>query len=55
MQGRREARGRRFTAALTAVGDPDPRRSQLGRALLVQVAQSALASTEERQVTDRLL
>jgi hypothetical protein len=55
MQGRREEWGRRFTAALTAVGDPDPRRRQLGRALLVQLAKSALASDEERQVADRLL
>lgn len=55
MQGRREEWGRRFTAALTAVGDPDPRRRQLGRALLVRLAQSALASAEERQLADRLL
>ena len=54
-QGRREEWGRRFTAALDAIGDPEPRRRQVGLLLLGKLARSGLASDEERQLAGDLL
>ena len=54
-QSRREEWGRRFTAALADLGDPDPRRRQLGQVLLGRLATSGLASDEERVLADELL
>ena len=55
VQGRREEWGRRFTAALDAIGYPQPRRRQLGLLLLGKLARSSLASDEERRLADELL
>lgn len=54
-QGRREEWGRRFSAALDAIGDPRPRRRHLGLLLLGKLARSDLASDEERQLASDLL
>ncbi len=47
---RREEWGRRFTAALDDVSSETFRRRELGRAVLVELASSALASPEEREL-----
>lgn len=54
-QSRREEWGRRFTAALGDIGDPDPWRQNLGLLLLGKLARSDLASPEERDLADDLL
>ena len=54
-QSRREEWGRRFTAALDAVGDTEPQRRRLGLILLGKLAQSQLASSEERRLAEDVL
>lgn len=46
---RREEWGRRFTTGLEAVTSSDPRRRATGRALLVQLIRSGLATAEDRR------
>ncbi len=47
---RREEWGRRFTAALDDISSETFRRRELGRAVLVELASSALADPEERDL-----
>ncbi|MGL5818365.1 MAG: hypothetical protein ACRCYR_12435 [Phycicoccus sp.] len=54
-QGRSEEWGRRFTAALEDIVDDDPRRREIGRVVLVELAGSALATAEERRLAERVL
>lgn len=54
-QGRREEWGRRFTAALTAMGGDEERARMIGRALLSELSRSEIASEEERRLADYLL
>jgi len=54
-QGRREEWGRRFTAALDAAVHPEPQGRLLGLLLLGKLANSSLATDEERQLVDELL
>jgi len=52
----REEWGRRFTAALADINAQDSfRRRELGRVVLVELATSDLASTEERDLADSVL
>ncbi len=53
--GQREEWGRRFTAALDDVASETFRRRELGRAVLVRLAQSGLATPEERQLAEAVL
>jgi hypothetical protein len=46
---RREEWGRRFTAALQAITSADPRRRATGRALLVELMRSELATEDDRR------
>ena len=50
-QGRREEWGRRFTAGIDALSAPDHRKRTLGRALLVQLLRSSLATDDDRAVS----
>ena len=52
---RREEWGRRFTQALTDLGDDSERRRELGQVLLEQLASSDLASPEERALAREML
>lgn len=54
-QGQREEWGRRFTAALADITDSDPRRREIGRVVLVELAGSALATAEERRLAEQVL
>lgn len=52
----REEWGRRFTAALDDITAEDSfRRRELGRTVLVELASSALATLEERELADAVL
>ncbi|MFC7491795.1 MULTISPECIES: hypothetical protein [unclassified Knoellia] len=54
--GAREEWGRRFTAALADINAQDSfRRRELGRVVLVELATSDLATTEERDLADSVL
>lgn len=46
---RREEWGRRFTTSLEAITSSDPRRRATGRALLVELMRSELATADDRQ------
>ena len=46
---RREEWGRRFTASLEAITSSDPRRRATGRALLVELMRSELATDDDRR------
>lgn len=54
-QGRREEWGRRFTAALDDIASPDFRRRELGRAVLVHLSDSVLATREEKELAELVL
>ncbi|PZS26938.1 MAG: hypothetical protein DLM58_19660 [Pseudonocardiales bacterium] len=52
---RREEWGRRFTAAVEAFTDTDDHRAAIGRALLLALLDSALATMDDRQLVESLL
>ena len=54
-QGRREEWGRRFTSALDDIASSEFRRRELGRAVLVHLSGSELATQEERELADLVL
>jgi hypothetical protein len=54
-QGRREEWGRRFTAALDDIASDEFRRRELGRAVLVHLTISELATNEERELAKVVL
>ncbi len=54
-QSRREEWGRRFTAALDDIASGEFRRRELGRAVLVHLSQSELATEQERRLADVVL
>lgn len=53
--GRREEWGRRFAQALGLLADEHPRQRQIGRALLVQLLDSDLATGDDRATADRII
>jgi hypothetical protein len=53
--GRREEWGRRFAQALGLLADEHPRQRQIGRALLVQLLDSELATDDDRATADRVI
>lgn len=53
--GRREEWGRRFAQALSLLADERPRQRQIGRALLVQLLDSQLATDDDRATADRII
>lgn len=53
--GRREEWGRRFSQALVLLADEHPRQRQIGRALLVQLLNSELATDDDRATADRII
>jgi hypothetical protein len=53
--GRREEWGRRFAQALGLLADEHPRQRQIGRALLVQLLDSELATDDDRATADRII
>jgi len=52
---RREEWGRRFTASLEAITSSDPRRRATGRALLVELMRSELATDDDRRDASAVL
>jgi hypothetical protein len=53
--GRREEWGRRFAAALSLLGEQSQRDRMIGRALLVQLLASDLATADDREVAAKIL
>ncbi len=52
---RREEWGRRFSQALALIADEHPRQRQIGRALLAQLLNSDLATSDDRKAADRII